>query len=223
MCPSILLAVLGMQLSTRPIAPRTAPMARACVPRCSASPEDASPNGDDAISFAALMREAQRRTGGTLGMHDRMLKEGPGGLTPSSAVVEHVLTQVAAGNVSQAFSTCVGCKSAGPAQRARARARSAAACTRGSAQGCLTARAAFGTALHGATSEVFGAWVPPAAVPCAAAPRGRPHPGALHRQPVARPRFHTSPRLAGFTCRSNNVPPGVHKSSTDWSKRMTAG
>ena len=57
------------------------------------------------ISFMALMREAQRRDTGNenLGTFDRMLKEGPAGLMPSESVVEHVLTQVSSGNISQAF------------------------------------------------------------------------------------------------------------------------
>jgi len=51
------------------------------------------------------MREAQRRDTGkeNLGTFDRMLKEGPAGLMPSESVVEHVLTQVSSGNISQAF------------------------------------------------------------------------------------------------------------------------
>ena len=60
------------------------------------------------ISFSALRAEAERRNGADLGKSLALQKLGPHHTTTPKQVVEHVITQLRAGNVSQAFSfTCV--------------------------------------------------------------------------------------------------------------------
>merc|ERR1719446_1473643 len=88
---------LGLHVGPHATLSRPSPVAARA--RCARSCA-AEPSGD--WSMSELMKEAQKRTP-KLGTMDRMIKDGPSMHTSSQNVVEFVLSQVAAGNISQAF------------------------------------------------------------------------------------------------------------------------
>tara|TARA_B110001452_G_scaffold150782_1_gene125492 strand:+ start:21 stop:791 length:771 start_codon:yes stop_codon:yes gene_type:complete len=91
--------LMPLGLHVEPHAMLSRPFPVAARARCARSCA-AEPAGD--WSMGELMKEAQKRTP-KLGTMDRMIKDGPSMHTSSQNVVEFVLSQVAAGNISQAF------------------------------------------------------------------------------------------------------------------------
>ena len=91
--------LMPLGLHVQPHAMLSRPFPVAARARCARSCA-AEPAGD--WSMGELMKEAQKRTP-KLGTMDRMIKDGPSMHTSSQNVVEFVLSQVAAGNISQAF------------------------------------------------------------------------------------------------------------------------
>ena len=109
----------ALQLPAAPVAPRHQhrPTPRARCPRCDAAAdgEGADPFSESIgdFSFSALRKEAERRSGSDelgndLGKFMAMHRIGPHHTTTPKEVVQHVITELREGNVSQAFSfTCV--------------------------------------------------------------------------------------------------------------------